>query len=150
MTAALHDKMIAFKTQGGRLTSTIDYTKATGGKGKKRSRAADSGAPEAPAQMFAPTNKSPLSSIRPEKRRKQTHPGNNLHIPWRDLHLCEFCNNGVKSLTKHQNTSKKCSAQQSNPASARFLLCTVCSEFLNKPFGHILGQACPRALHAPQ
>ncbi len=110
MTAALQDKMIASKATGSKFVSAIEHTKGGkggGGSAKKRSSssskrdddASSSSAPPANSAplMFAPSNKSPLSSLPPVKRQKQKHPGNNEHIHWAQLTLCEFCNHGVQS-----------------------------------------------------
>jgi hypothetical protein len=107
MTAALQDKMIASKATGSKFTSSIEHTKAKehkgrGGGAKKRSSSDDALSSTAPPanpaqQMFAPSNKSPLSSMTTVKRQKQAHPGNNEHIHWTKLTLCEFCNHGVQS-----------------------------------------------------
>lgn len=93
MTAALQDKLIASKALGKKLTSTIVFTK--GGKSKKREQKSENAASSAP--MFASRNKSPLENILPSKRQRQDHPGNNEHIHWTKLTLCEYCNQGVQS-----------------------------------------------------
>ena len=93
MTAALQDKLIASKALGKKLTSTIEFTK--GGKSKKREQNSEKAASSAP--MFPSHNKSPLENIMPAKRQRQEHPGNNEHIHWTKLTLCEYCNHGVQS-----------------------------------------------------
>ena len=135
MTASLQDKMIAYKGQSGKHISPIEYTKT-----KKSKRSRD----EAP--VYPQSNQSPLTLLQPVKRQKGKHPGNNSHIPWNQLHLCVYCNQGVQQVKRHQGQSKKCAAQQTNPSSARYVLCPICSEALQKPFGHLTGQVCPRAL----
>ena len=112
MTAALQDKMIASKATGSKVVSAIEHTKGgtgrgVGGSAKKRTSssskrdddASSSSAPSANSAplMFPPSNKSPLSSLLPVKRQKRKHPGNNEHIHWAQLTLCEFCNHGVQS-----------------------------------------------------
>jgi hypothetical protein len=105
MTATLQDKMIAYKATGKKLNSSINFTKGSSeAKARsKRERGAsadgqskgDAAASQAP--IFRQGNTSAIGSIHPYKRQRQHHPGNNDHIPWSKLTLCEFCNHGVKS-----------------------------------------------------
>jgi hypothetical protein len=100
MTTTLQDKMIAFKARGGKLTSTIEHTKGNSGKKSKLAKDAkrdEGGAALSSAAMFPKSNQSPIDQIRPRKRQGQAHPGNNGHIHWKKLKLCEFCNLGVQS-----------------------------------------------------
>jgi hypothetical protein len=105
MNAALQDKMIASKATGSKFISAIEHTKpkGCGGGAKKRSQHDDSASSSLVSQgnsalpMFPPSNKSAIASIPPAKRHKQKHPGNNEHIHWTELTLCEFCNHGVQS-----------------------------------------------------
>jgi hypothetical protein len=101
MTATLQDKMIAYKATGKKLTSSIEFTKgSSGGKSRvKRDRdaSAEGDAASSQALIFRTSNASPIGSIQPCKRQRQRHPGNNDHIHWANLTLCEFCNHGVKS-----------------------------------------------------
>jgi hypothetical protein len=138
MTASLQDKMIAYKGQSGKCVSTIEYTKIKNRKRKDQ-------APVSSTSVYPQSNKSALTALTPAKRQKCKHPGNSSHIHWSKLHLCEFCNHGVQQLKRHQNTSKKCSAQQNNPSTARYVLCPTCSDELETPFGHLPGQSCPHA-----
>ena len=157
MSAGLHDRMIASKASGQALVSSITYTKVK----KRKCEEHKDGAAVRPGQMFPATNKSALNFIPTAKRCTQTHPGNNAHIHWAKLKLCEFCNQGVLSkvlqcrcvcnpdkcaeLPKHQQKSKKCATQQSDQAAPRYVLCDRCSEDMQTPFGHPRGTACPRA-----
>jgi len=138
MTASLQDKMIAYKGQSGKCVSTIEYT-------KKKDRKRKDQEPVSSTSVYPQSNQSPLTTLQPVKRQKCIHPGNSSHIHWSKLHLCQFCNHGVQQLARHQSKSQKCSAQQTNPSTARFVLCPICSEALQKPFGHLTGHACPRA-----
>jgi hypothetical protein len=97
MTTTLQDKMIAFKARGGRLTSSIEHTKGNSGKKSKHAKRDEGGAALSSAAMFPNSNQSPIDQIRPQKRQRQAHPGNNGHIHWKKLKLCEFCNLGVQS-----------------------------------------------------
>ena len=156
MTAYVQDKIIAHKAKsGGKLISSITYTKVKGESGGK---------PGKRQKIFKPSNLSPLTtgaaSPRITKRPKQTHPGNSSHIHWSKLNFCEYCNYGVHSehyngwvgvvhsrkyaeLSQHQSKSKTCTAIRERNE-IRYVFCQTCSTATNACCGHLYNAVCPR------
>ena len=96
MNTSVMDRQIAHKTKAGgqKLQSNIEHTKANVRKTIAKNKEAVS---KTTSQMFPASNKSAIAAMPISSRRRQTHPGNVSHIPWRDQAFCQYCNKGVAS-----------------------------------------------------